>query len=95
MSIEYQQIAADSITQIESHHLIAILLDSKIFMGDQGLLELALSSRRQHFLNSETLSEVITHMWQTVDYCNPRTNQLVWLSSVFILTVYSTSNSLT
>ena len=40
----------------------------------QGLLELALASRRIYFLNSETINDVISHMWQTVDFSNPYSN---------------------
>ena len=80
LSRKYERVAADNINSIESDHMISILLDCKIFMRQEGLLELALASRRLYFLNSETINDVISHMWQTVDFCNPRSNPSVCVS---------------
>ena len=73
-SEKYEQLAASKINTVESDHVISILLDARIFMDEEGLLELALESRRLRFLNSETVNGVISHMWQTVDFSNPHTN---------------------
>ena len=35
---------------------------------------ISIGIRRLHFLNSETINGVISHMWQTVDFSNPNSN---------------------
>eukprot|EP01084_Bolivina_argentea_P000247 478_1 len=73
-SKKYEQLASLKINTVESDHVISILLDARIFMDEESLLEMALESRRLHFLNSETINGVISHMYQTVDFSNPHSN---------------------
>ena len=73
-SKSYEARAGDQINEIESDHLLSVLLD--IPLSDIGkqkvpLLEIALEQNRTTFLNNERINAVLRHVWQTPSGLDP------------------------
>ena len=67
-SIEYEAEAGETINEIESDHLLSVLMD--IPLSGSGsvkvpLLQVALEQNRAKFLNNERINAVLKHVWQT------------------------------
>jgi len=73
-SKQYEADAAQTINDIESNHLLAVLIDIPMTeCGNQGLplLQIALEQKRKTFLNNERINAVLRHVWQTPNASDP------------------------
>ena len=73
-SKDYEAKAARTINDIESDHLLSILMD--IPLSESGkqkvpLLQVALEQNRSTFLNNERINAVLRHVWQQPSGLDP------------------------
>eukprot|EP01083_Nonionella_stella_P209508 759378_1 len=73
----YEEEAGHSINEIESDHLLSVLMD--IPLSESGdlkvpLLQVALEQNRAQFLNNERINAVLKHVWQTPSGLDPNVN---------------------
>eukprot|EP01084_Bolivina_argentea_P266947 452962_1 len=75
----YEDVAGETINEIQSDHLLSILLEIPMDMlgktrGEaKSLLQLALEQNRSQFLNNERINAVMAHVWQSPSGLAPNT----------------------
>ena len=67
----YEKIAQEQINSIESDHLLAVLMDIPLYIGDFNLVQLALEQDRIQFLNNERINGVMSHVWYASAFLDP------------------------
>eukprot|EP01083_Nonionella_stella_P300259 1024032_1 len=68
---DYEDIAIHLINQIESDHLLAMLLEIPTDIQQKTIIEMAVLYRRLRFVNSARVQGVMTHMWSESEFLNP------------------------
>eukprot|EP01083_Nonionella_stella_P047141 126196_1 len=68
---QYEEIAIYLINEVESDHLLALLLEIPTDIQQKTLIEMAVLYKRVKFINSARVQGVMTHMWSESEFLNP------------------------